>query len=184
MDQITIRPMTVNDVLGAAEIRVDGWKKTYKGIIDDKHLDSLSIEEQAKKFEKLVGNDNFIVAIHDEKVVGFCRFVYDNSFSSDLDYVDCELSAIYVHPDLKGKGIGTKLFDYVLERFNSQNKNTMILWCLADNVDSINFYKHMGGHIIESKQATIGNKNYEELGFVYNIKELCSKKTENNIGRD
>ena len=52
----------------------------------------------------------------------------------------------------------------------------MILWCLADNINSINFYKHMGGEIQETKQATIGNKNYEEVGIVYNVKELCNNK--------
>lgn len=174
VDKIMIRTLTTEDVLSAAEIRVSGWKNAYKGIIDDEHLDSLSIEEQTKKFEKCVGNDNFIVAIYDGKVVGFCRFVYDNSFSPNIDYVDCELTAIYVHPDFKGKGIGSKLFQYVLDRFNNQNKTTMILWCLADNINSIKFYKHMGGDIKEKKQAIIGNKNYEEVGIVYNVKELCN----------
>lgn len=177
MDEIIIRALTVEDVLGAAEIRVIGWKSAYKGIVDDEHLDSLSIEEQTKKFEKSVNSDNFVVAIQDGKVVGFCRFVYDNSFSPNIDYVDCELTAIYVHPDFKGKGIGTKLFQYVLDRFNNQNKATMILWCLADNINSIKFYKHMGGEIKETKQATIGNKNYEEVGIIYNVKELCNSKS-------
>lgn len=177
MDEIIIRALTAEDALGAAEIRVNGWKSAYKGIVDDEHLDSLSIEEQTKKFEKSVNSDNFVVAIQDGKVVGFCRFVYDNLFSPNIDYVDCELTAIYVHPDFKGKGIGTKLFQYVLDRFNNQNKATMILWCLADNINSIKFYKHMGGEIKETKQATIGNKNYEEVGIIYNVKELCNSKS-------
>ncbi len=177
MDEIIIRALTAEDALGAAEIRVNGWKSAYKGIVDDEHLDSLSIEEQTKKFEKSVNSDNFVVAIQDGKVVGFCRFVYDNLFSPNIDYVDCELTAIYVHPDFKGKGIGTKLFQYVLDRFNNQNKATMILWCLADNINSIKFYKHMGGKIKETKQATIGNKNYEEVGIIYNVKELCNSKS-------
>ena len=177
MDKMIIRTLTAADVLGAAEIRVNGWKSAYKGIIDDEHLDSLSIEEQTKKFEKCIGDDNFIVAIQDGKVEGFCRFVYDNSFSPNVDYVDCELTAIYVHPDFKGKGIGTKLFQYVLDQFNNQNKTTMILWCLAANINSIYFYKHMGGEIKKTKLATIGNKNYEEVGIVYKVNELCNNKS-------
>lgn len=173
MEDIIIRPLTADDVYGAAEIRINGWKEAYRGIIDDSHLDTLNIEEQIKKIEKSIGNENFIVAIENEKVVGFCRFVYDNSFSNNIDYVDCELTAIYVHPDYKGKGIGTKMFKYVLDKFNNQNKTSMILWCLADNIKSINFYKHMGGEIRESKIAQIGNNNYKEVGIVYNVKELC-----------
>lgn len=176
MAKIVIRPLTSDDVVGAAEIRVNGWKNAYKGIVADEHLNFLNIEDQIIKFEKCVDSDNFIVAVESEKVLGFCRFVYDNSFSSNIDYVDCELTAIYVHPDFKGKGNGTKLFEYVLDNFNKQGKSTMILWCLADNINSINFYKHMGGEIRESKEATIGDKNYKEVGIVYNVKELCNKK--------
>jgi len=176
MEEIIIRPLTAEDVIGAAEIRVNGWKNSYKGIVDENHLNSLKLEDQTKKFEKCVGNDNFIVALENGKVVGFCRFVCDNSFSQNIDYVDCELTAIYVHPDFKGKGIGTKMFKYVLDKFNEQNKTTMILWCLKDNINSINFYKHMGGKIQELKLAQIGDKNYEEVGIVYNVKELCKSK--------
>ena len=177
MEKIVIRSLTSSDIIGVAEIKVNGWKTAYKGIIDDEYLNSLSIEEQAKKFEKCIGNDNFVVAIQAGKVVGFCRFVYDNSFSPNIDYADCELTAIYVHPDFKSKGIGTELFQYVLDKFNNQDKSKMILWCLADNINSINFYKHMGGEIQESKQVTIGDINYEEVGIVYNVKELCNKRS-------
>jgi hypothetical protein len=31
----------------------------------------------------------------------------------------------------------------------------------------------MGGEIKESKIAQIGDKNYEEVGIVYNVKEFC-----------
>ena len=35
----------------------------------------------------------------------------------------------------------------------------------------------MGGEIQETKHETIGNKNYEEVGIVYNVKELCKSKS-------
>ena len=115
------------------------------------------------------------MALQNGKVVGFCRF----ELSSSVNNMDCELAAIYVHPDFKGQGIGTKMFEYVLNEFYIQDKNEMILWCLADNVSSINFYKNMGGQIKKYKLASIGEKNYEEAGFVYNIKDLCRKNLNN-----
>ena len=172
MEDIIIRTLTEEDVYGAAEVRINGWKVAYKNIIDDDYLNSLSILNQVKKFNECVGNDNFIVAVLNNKVLGFCRFVYDNFFSDNLSYVDCELTAIYVHPDYKGKGIGTKMFNYVIDKFKSNNKSTMILWCLADNNNSINFYKHMGGEIKESKITQIGDKDYEEVGIIYDLKKV------------
>ena len=34
----------------------------------------------------------------------------------------------------------------------------------------------MGSKIQETKQAKIGDKNYEKLGIVYNVKDLCNNK--------
>ena len=89
--------MTVDDVSGVAEIKVNGWKTAYKGIIDDEYLNKLNIEEYRRILKNYVRNDNFVVALLNEKVVGFCRF----EFSSNINYADCELIAIYVHPDFK-----------------------------------------------------------------------------------
>ncbi|MDO4760059.1 MAG: GNAT family N-acetyltransferase [Candidatus Saccharibacteria bacterium] len=168
-NQIEIRNLTADDVLGVAQIKINSWKETYKEIIKDEFLDSLSVETQAQQFAKLVGSDNFIVAILNGEVVGFCRFIYDNSLSPNIDYADCELAAIYVRPDLKGQGIGTKMFKEAMKRFKDQNKTTMILWCLADNVNSVEFYKHMGGEIKEERMVGVGDKQYKEVGIVYDV---------------
>ena len=170
--EIKIRNLAMGDVPSVARIRIDGWRKAYGGIVDGEYLNSLDVEEQAQKFVKCVGSDNFIVAIMDGEVVGFCRFLYDNSFSPNIDYVDCELTAIYVRPDLNGKGIGAEMFNDVVKKFKNRNKTNMIVWCLADNTDSIEFYKHIGGEIKEEKIVQIGDKNYKEVGIVYNLAKL------------
>ena len=174
-NQIEIRNLTANDVLGVAQIKVDGWRTAYKGIMDDEFLNSLDVETQAQQFAECVGSNNFIVAILNGEVVGFCRFIYDNSLSPNIDYADCELTAIYVRPDLKNQGIGTRMFKEVVKRFKDKNKTTMILWCLADNVNSVEFYKHMGGEIKEERMVDVGDKQYKEVGIVYDFKgdKLC-----------
>lgn len=171
MNKLIIRNLSIEDVNDVAKIKIESWKKTYKGIVDDSYLNSLSLSNQISKFKECVGSTNFIVAILNGKVVGFCRFVYDNSFSQDIGYVDSELTALYVHPDMEGQGVGKGLFSYVIDSFYKNNKETMILWCLEDNVNSIKFYKHMGGKIKEKKQVMIGDKEYGEVGIVYNIKK-------------
>ena len=45
----------------------------------------------------------------------------------------------------------------------------IILWCLKDNEPSKKFYTKMGGEIIKEKVITIGEKEYPEIGFRYNI---------------
>ena len=48
----------------------------------------------------------------------------------------------------------------------------MIIWCLKENYSSRKFYEKMGGTIIGEKTINFGNKDYMEVGFLYNIKEL------------
>ncbi len=169
--EIKIRRLAMDDVSSAARIVVDGWKEAYSGIIDDDYLNSLNVEEKIRIFTKYVDKDNFVVAIMDGEVVGFCRFIYDNSFSPNIDYIDCELMAIYVRPDLKSRGIGATMFKDVAKRLRKKNRATMLVWCLADNVDSIEFYKHMGGEIKAERLIQIGDKNYKEVGLVYDLRD-------------
>lgn len=83
--------------------------------------------------------------------------------------IDCEITALYVKTDLKYNGIGTKLFQFVVNEFKSQSKSKMILWCLKDNEPSKKFYTKMGGKNIKERVIEIGEKSYCEVGFMYNI---------------
>ena len=49
MKDIILRPLTDKDVIGAAEIKVNGWKAAYNSIVEDKYLNSLSVTEESKK---------------------------------------------------------------------------------------------------------------------------------------
>ena len=149
--------------------RVNGWKTAYKGIIDDEFLNSMNIEERIEKREKDYDQNGFIVAEKNKEIVGFCRYVDNNSFSSHMIDIDCEIQALYVKPTLKNNGIGTKLFQYVTNEFKSKNKTKMIIWCLKDNEPSKKFYKKMGGETKKEIEIKIGNKKYCEVGFVYNL---------------
>ena len=95
--------------------------------------------------------------------------MYKNSFLPEIENADCELSVIYVRPDFKYCGIGTKLFNYVTNEFKNKNKSTMILWCLKDNEPSKKFYTKMGGKIIAERNSELGNKQYKECCFEYDL---------------
>ena len=172
MKNIVIRNVKKEDIPFVVDIKIKGWQNAYKGIIDDEYLNNLNNEYDSRiqKMEKSFMNNGFIIAELDNQVVGFCRYVFDNSFSSEIANADCELSALYVKPELKGNGIGTLLFEYATNEFKNQNKQSMVLWCLKDNERSKKFYTKMGGKIINEKIMTIGNKEYMEVCFVYDMK--------------
>ncbi len=169
MKNIIIRNIEENDIPSVVDIQINGWKTAYRGIIDDNVLNSMNRDERIEKRRKDYKENGFIVAELDNQVVGFCRYIDSNKFTQDISDVDCELLALYVKPDLKYNGIGTKLVQFVINEFKSKNKTKMILWCLKDNEPSKKFYTKMGGEIIKERVIEIGEKGYCGVGFVYNI---------------
>lgn len=169
MENIIVRNIGEYDISSVVDIQINGWKSAYKGIIDDNTLNSINRDERIEKITNNYKENGFIVAQLSDQVVGFCRYIDSNKFTQDISYIDCELLALYVKPNLKCKGIGTKLFRFVTNEFKSKNKTKMILWCLKDNEPSKKFYTKMGGKIIEERIIEIGEKSYCEVGFMYNI---------------
>ena len=169
MENVIIRNVKKEDISKVVDIQINGWKTAYKGIIEDKYLDTMSKEEKIKKREKDYDKTGFIVAELNNEIVGFCRYTF-NSNTPEIQEADCELLALYVKPDLKHQGIGTKLFQHVQNEFLKEDKSKMILWCLKDNEPSKGFYKKMGGTIISERPIKIGEKDYQEVCFKYNIK--------------
>ena len=168
---IIIRNVRKEDLPSVVDIKITGWQSAYKGIVDDTYLNNLSNERETRiaKMEKNYMTNGFIVAEVNGEVVGFCRYMFDNNFSPEVENIDCELGAIYVRPDLKCSGIGTKMFNYVVSEFKKNNKTKMVLWCLKDNEPSKKFYTKMGGKIVKEKNVDIGDKQYKECCFEYDI---------------
>ena len=169
MENIIIRNIEEKDIPNVVDIQIDGWKSAYKGIVDDNILKSMNRNERIAKRKNDYKENGFIVAELNNQVVGFCRYIDSNKFTQDIPNIDCELLALYVKPKLKYNGIGTRLFQFVINDFKSKNKNKMILWCLKDNEPSKKFYTKMGGKIIKERAIEIGEKEYLEVGFEYNI---------------
>lgn len=169
MKGIIIRNIEEKDIPSVADIKINGWRTAYKGIIDDKVLNSMNRNERIEKIRRNYKDNGFIVAELNSEVVGFCNYIDTNKFTQGISDIDCELLALYVKPDLKYNGIGTKLFQFVMNEFKSKSKTKMILWCLKDNEPSKKFYTKMGGEIIKERTIEIEEKNYYEVGFIYNI---------------
>lgn len=169
MKDIIIRNIEEKDIPSVVDIQIDGWKSAYNGIVDDNVLNSMNRNERIEKRKNDYKENGFIVAELNNQVVGFCRYIDSNTFTQDISNIDCELLALYVKPDLKYNGIGTKLFQFVIHEFKSKNKTKMILWCLKDNEPSKKFYSKMGGEIIKQRTIKIDKKEYLKVGFEYNI---------------
>ena len=165
---LEIRQITLEDIPHVVKIQIAGWQTAYRGIIDDEYLDSLDEESKKVKRKRDYNKSPFIVAVLDGKIVGFCRYLYE-VVSDDGEGFESEIMALYVMPELKGKGIGKAIFSYVKEDLKKHGKRNAILWCLKENYPSRAFYEKKGGKIVGEHGIEIGSKIYPEVGFGYTL---------------
>jgi ribosomal protein S18 acetylase RimI-like enzyme len=114
-NKIEIRKAKYSDIKEIANIKVAGWQNAYRGIVSDEYLNNMLYSEQIEKYSITYSLDTIFIAEKDNEILGFCRFYnYDTPIYDDLE-VDCEIREIYVRPDIKRMGIGSKLFNYTLD---------------------------------------------------------------------
>ena len=165
-----IRMNVIEDQSQMARIKVEGWQKTYKGIIADKYLEKLTVEEQTKKYFRSFEDykDKVLVAVRGKDILGYSCF---DPKEKSYKY-DSELVSLYIKNEEQHKGIGKALFIETAKELISRNKRNMIIWTLADNTNAVLFYKKLGGIISETRQAKIGEETYKEFGFYFDLEEI------------
>ena len=147
---------------------------TYKNIIDQSYLDSLNYEMQTNKYiDSFDEYKNMVLVAEDvnnHKIIGYACFSTDAN-----EYADAELIILYIDKNDARRGVGTSLFRETIKELKKYNKKTMMLWCIKENKNAIKFYEKMGGIKEFDKMAKIGNKVYQEYGYLFYIDELDKK---------
>lgn len=172
-NEYIIRKNELKDQEQMAHIKIDGWMDTYDKIIASKYLKSLDYKKQTERYIASFDEykDLVLVAVRDEEVLGYsCFYLQDKTGKCDS-----ELVSLYIKPSEKRKGIGTNLLKETAKELISKGKNNMIIWCLSENIEAINFYKKLGGKKIIEKEAKIGDDLYHEYGFYFDLKSVLGK---------
>lgn len=169
-----IRKNELKDQEQMARIKVDGWKTAYDKLIASQYLNSLDYKRQTERyissFEEY--KDLVFVAVKGEEVLGYSCF----SLTDRDNFFDSELVSLYIKPTETRKGIGESLVKETAKELISKGKNNMIVWCLSDNINALNFYKKLGGKKVKEKKAQIGSEKYLEYGIYFDLNELINIK--------
>lgn len=105
------------------------------------------IESVKKKFP-------WIVYIEQGKVFGYA---YVSDWKSRCAYKYSVESTVYLHPDAKGKKIGTKLYDELLKRLKNSETHAVIAGIALPNAASIALHKKFGFEKV-AQFKEVGNK--------------------------
>lgn len=134
------------------------WNDTYKGILAQDFIDQFL--EKAYSTERLIIRAKlpFYLMLDNEKIVGMANFSKVNEVG------ETTLLAIYVHPNYKGQGIGSRL----LNEGMIQLKPTVInLDVEKENYEAIQFYENKNFVKVEE---------YEEELFGHTLNTIRMKR--------
>lgn len=140
-----VRTADCQDAFGIAEIHVKSWQTAYRGIISDEILDRLEIDRRATQwFSQLeAGVIRILIAEQSGRIRGFAAYGGTRDPEDDVKKV-AEIQAVYIDPDMWGRGIGRLLCESIFTALRDSNYEQMSLWVLKDNLRAIGFYESMG----------------------------------------
>lgn len=165
-DDYVIRKNKLEDQGQMAKIKIDGWRTAYDKIVSSKYLKKLDYDKQTQRYISSFDEykDLVLVAVKNDEVLGYSCFDKEGN-----EKYDSELVSLYIKQEFKGKGIGTSLFRETIKELLSQGKKNMIIWCFTENTNAIKFYEDLGGRLVETKMVKIGDEEYEECGFYFDL---------------
>jgi ribosomal protein S18 acetylase RimI-like enzyme len=148
MSGLELRRATTADAAGVANVHVHSWLAAYRGLVPDDMLDSLSVEERAENWLRLLepgsGGPLVLVAVGDDGIAGFSALSLP-SRDEGADARTAELSALYVLPPYWRARIGTALLDASVGALPPEGRwRQLTLWVLPGNERALAFYDRHG----------------------------------------
>lgn len=109
---------------------------------------ALYLEEQFgdERMEKDLANDEILYYLikKDNEALGFIKVNLAASLEGFPKANCCELEKIYLLPNQKGKGMGRKAMETVLEKVRNKGKKLLFLCVIDSNQAAMKFYEALG----------------------------------------
>jgi len=160
-----IREAVCSDAAQMAKVHVDSWRTTYRGILPETFLASLSYEWREQKWRKILceQNDNGFGLVAETEAGEVVAIACGRFDSGDSEYTG-ELNTIYLLEAYQRQGIGKKLVVEVVKRLAAHGIYSMIVWAIADN-PMRTFYEKNGGIFLREQPFLLDQIPTQEAGY-------------------
>lgn len=163
---MNIRTANVHDAAAIAKVHVECWLTTYKGIVPDDFLASISYEQREQLWRQVLRDptrSRFVYVAEDEggSIVGFVSGGRERR--RDTLYT-AELDAIYLLAPYQRQGIGRRLAVNLVNGLIQEGMTALLVWVLAGN-PARRFYERIGGQLVYEKTAAIGEVSLTEVAY-------------------
>ncbi len=167
----TIRRATRGDARAIARVHVESWRSAYAGIIPDRVMVDLSIDDKALFWRRMVERAGtrgaVLVASVTEagspgaEIAGFASCAAASGGPADYDG---EVQTLYVHPDWQEQGLGRALLCGTFQALKGAGYRSAFVWVLAQNPSRF-FYEAMGGRQVGTRTEALWGAELPEIAY-------------------
>src|SRR5262249_38851743 len=166
-NRFQIRRAVAGDARGIARVHVETWRSAYAGILPDRVIVQMSVDDKASAWRHLIQRQNTVemvlVAVTDDgTIAGFASC--GPAGPASMPEYDGEIHTLYVLPDWQEQGIGRELLCGCLRRLAAANFSAAFLWVLADNPSRF-FYEAMAGKRIGQRDEALWGVLVPEIAY-------------------
>ncbi|MEP7207151.1 MAG: GNAT family N-acetyltransferase [Casimicrobiaceae bacterium] len=166
MPLTSIRPAVLEDAAAIAQVRVDSWRTTYRGVMPDAYLDAMSVEQSTALWHRVLGSapnrTHTFVAETAGVITGFGSGLMLSEPKHDLD---AELTAVYIRPAQQRTGIGHRLVGAVATAQRALGATGLLAWVLAANRRARAFYASLGAELLIEQPYQWDGMDLVETGY-------------------
>jgi ribosomal protein S18 acetylase RimI-like enzyme len=132
-----------DDVPIIGSILCDSWKHAYRGLVEDRYLDTLSSDRWTDFLTEGFANNklNCLLILVDGLPAG-AAVVRRSEINFYPD--DAEMVCLYLLPAYIGRGIGTVLLKKMEQILIEMNYTHCVLDVISANRQAVRFYEHKG----------------------------------------
>jgi ribosomal protein S18 acetylase RimI-like enzyme len=144
VSDVAIRPVTVADADAIAALHAASWRSAYRGIFKDETLGPSLDGERQQHWRARLGamtpDDTVLIADGQGFIAVWATG--DPGFGAYIDN-------LHVRPDRRSGGLGRRLLGAAMQRVTVRGERRAYLWVFDDNVRAIDFYRRLGGEMVE-----------------------------------
>ena len=164
-----IRAATPADAAAIAQVRIEAWRVTYRGMIPDAYLAAMKVEDSTAMWLRVLSANADAVCVFVAEDAGVVRgFASGNRLVPPKHGQDAELSAIYLARDFQRSGIGTRLLGAVAGTLEARGATGLLTWVIAANRPARTFYEKLGASLLIEQPFQWDGLDLVEAGYAWN----------------
>ncbi|MDD9877781.1 MAG: GNAT family N-acetyltransferase [Magnetovibrio sp.] len=163
-----LRPAGPDDAAVIAAVYCRSWEETYRGLLPDAMIDSLSTAESAATWARRLGpgdDSHVVIAEVDGTAVGFASGCAAHDTAVGTDGM---LDTLYLLRRAHGLGLGRRLTAAVADELTARGFAAMGVIVLATN-PALRFYEAMGARRVGARHRIFRDHPVDEILLAWDL---------------